>query len=158
MADRRFDQYLSLGRRSMPRRTNQAIRESHELAAGADTKIQLLLKKQVGARLPEWLWVTVYKVRVNLLTQAARDLATNNLTVALLVPMVYIGHHRDSAIVRNRVGVSDGARRAISANGLVELVHLLLGGGLRHGIDFRFDECYTEEVLGRVDHGHGLEA
>jgi hypothetical protein len=26
MADRRFDQYLSLGRRSLPRRTNRAIR------------------------------------------------------------------------------------------------------------------------------------
>jgi hypothetical protein len=45
MADRRFDQYLSLGRRSLPRHTSRAIRESHELAAGADTKIQFLLKK-----------------------------------------------------------------------------------------------------------------
>jgi hypothetical protein len=29
---------------------------------------------------------------------------------------------------------------------------------MRHGTYFRFDEYYTEEVLGRVDHGHGLEA
>jgi hypothetical protein len=41
---------------------------------------------------------------------------------------------------------------------LIELVRLLLGAGLRHGTDFRFDEYRTEEVLGRVDHGHGLEA
>ena len=100
----------------------------------------------------------MYKVRVDLLTHAARNLATTYPTVALLAPMVYIGHRRDSAIVRNRVRVSDGARRARSANGLIELVRLLLDAGLRHGNDFRFDEFYTEEVLGRVDHGHGLEA
>jgi hypothetical protein len=53
MADRRFDQYLSLGRRSLRRRTNRAIRESHELAAGADTKIQFLLKKPSSEKLPQ---------------------------------------------------------------------------------------------------------
>jgi hypothetical protein len=82
MADRHFDQYLSLGRRLLPRRTNRAIRESHNLAAGEDIKIHLLLKKQVEARLPEWLWVTVYTVRIEFLTQAASDLPTNNLSVA----------------------------------------------------------------------------
>jgi hypothetical protein len=41
---------------------------------------------------------------------------------------------------------------------MIELVRLLLGAGLRHGTDFRFDEYEMEEVLGRVDHGHGLEA
>jgi hypothetical protein len=35
---------------------------------------------------------------------------------------------------------------------------LLLDAGLRYGTDFQFDEFDTEEVLGRVDHGHGLEA
>jgi len=93
-----------------------------------------------------------------MLTQAAHDLVTTNSTVALLAPMVYIGHRRDSANVRNNVRVSDGARRARSANGLIELVRLMLGAGLRRGTDFRFDEYETEEVLGRVDHGHGLEA
>jgi hypothetical protein len=158
MADRRFDQCLSLGRRSLPRRTNRAMRESHELAAGVDTKIQFLLKMPTSAKLPEWLWVTVYKVRVNLLTQVARDLATTNPTVALLAPMVYIRHRRDSAIVRNPFRVSDGARRARSANGLIELARVMLGASLRHGNDFRFNEIYTEEVLGRVDHCHGLES
>jgi hypothetical protein len=41
---------------------------------------------------------------------------------------------------------------------LIELVRLLLDVVMRHGTDFRFDEYYTEEVLRRVDHGHGLEA
>jgi hypothetical protein len=41
---------------------------------------------------------------------------------------------------------------------LFELVRLLLGVGLRHDTGFRFDEYDTEEVLGRVDNGHGLEA
>jgi hypothetical protein len=113
MAYRGLDQYILLGRRSLPRPANLAIRESHELAAGADSKVQLLLKKPAGARPPEWLWVTVYEVRVDMLTQAARDLATTNPTVALLAPMAYIGHRRDSAIVRNRVKVSDGTRREV---------------------------------------------
>jgi hypothetical protein len=29
---------------------------------------------------------------------------------------------------------------------------------MRHGTNFRFDTYHTEEVLGRVDHGHGLDA
>jgi hypothetical protein len=148
MADRRFDQYLSVGRRSLPRRTNRTIPESHKLAAGADIKIQLLLKKPVGARLQESLRVTVYKVRVEFPTLAASDLTTNNFTVALLAPMVYIGHRRDSAIVRNQVRVSDTARRARSLSGLIELVRLLLDVASQHGNDFRFDEFYTKRGVG----------
>jgi hypothetical protein len=55
--------------------------------------------------------------------------------------------------------VSYGSRRVRSANGLTELVRLLLGGDLHHGTDYRFDEIYMEEVvLGRVDYGHSVEA
>eukprot|EP00873_Tetraselmis_striata_P025985 jgi/Tetstr1/446249/TSEL_033793.t1 len=152
LAERRFEQYLSLGRRSKPRRTAKAIRDAVGLASGARTKIQFLLGKTASFRMPEWMWVVVYKTRVRLV---AADPA-----MTLLAPMVYIGHRRDSVAVRDRVRLSDARRRARSANGLVELTRLLLGAGLSHGAggDFVFDEFYQEEVLGRVDHGHGLEA
>jgi hypothetical protein len=38
------------------------------------------------------------------------------------------------------------------------LVRILLDAGLKWKTDFIFDEIWTTEVLGRVDHGHGLEA
>lgn len=158
LADRRFAQYLSLGRRSKPRRTNKAIRDVVGLAAGANTKIQFLLGKSASTRMPEWMWAVVYKTRVKLLNNNARNVGAGNPLISRLLPMIYIGHRRDSVAVRDRVRISDAQRRARSANGLVELTRLLLDAGLAHGTDFKFDEFYTEEVLGRVDHGHGLEA
>lgn len=157
-AERRFAQYLSLGRRAKPRRTNRAIKDVIGLAAGARTKIQFLLGKPASTRMPEWIWAVVYKVRVRMLSAAARAAVASNSLIALLAPMIYIGHRRDSAVVRERVRISDARRRTRSANGLVELTRLLLGAGLTHGTDFKFDEFWTEEVLGRADHGHGLEA
>lgn len=157
-AERRFSQYLSAGRRSRPRRTARAIRDTLALAAGARTKIQFLLRKTASVSMPEWMWVTVYKTRVELISPAARAAATNNSHLRLLLEMVYIGHRRDSVVVRDRVRLSDARRRTRSANGLVELTRILLDEGLTHGRDFKFDEFWTEEVLGRVDHGHGLES
>eukprot|EP00873_Tetraselmis_striata_P022879 jgi/Tetstr1/443143/TSEL_003232.t1 len=160
LAERRFDQYLSLGRRSKPRRTAKAIRDAVGLASGARTKIQFLLGKTAPFRMPEWMWVVVYKTRMRLVSLAAQAAVAADPAMALLAPMVYIGHRRDSVVVWDRVRLSDARRRTRSANGLVELTRLLLGAGLSHGAggDFVFDEFYQEEVLGRVDHGHGLEA
>eukprot|EP00873_Tetraselmis_striata_P019558 jgi/Tetstr1/439822/TSEL_028233.t1 len=98
-------------------------------------------------------------MRVRLVSPAAQAAVAANPAMTLLAPMVYIVHRRDLVVVRDRVRLSDARRRTRSANGLVELARLLLGAGLSHGAggDFVFDEFYQEEVLGRVDHGHGLE-
>eukprot|EP00873_Tetraselmis_striata_P039361 jgi/Tetstr1/459625/TSEL_004981.t1 len=148
LAERRFDLYLSLGRRSKPRRTAKAIRDAVGLASGARTKYQFLLGKTAPFRMPEWMWVVVYKTRMRLVSLAAQAAVAADPAMALLAPMVYIGHRRDSVVVWDRVRLSDARRRTRSANGLVELTRLLLGAGLSHGAggDFVFDEFYQEEL------------
>jgi hypothetical protein len=155
---RRFQQYLSRGRRVAFVGTKRSARDAIGVVVGnADKLIQYLLRKTRDTLLPEWLWIVVYVKQVKLIPQSTLLAAVPQAATDLL-PMVYIGHRRDSQDIRDKTVVSDARRRTGSTNGLNHLVRLLLDAGLKWKTDFVFDEIWSTEVLGRVDHGHGLEA
>ena len=159
--ERRFGQYLSLGRRAVAKGLRRGGREGFAAEPGnADQKIQTLLGKAADTRMPEFLWVTVYVKKIKLVSNRAkanvRDTGDEDLDN--LIKMVYVGHRRDSKVIRDRVVVADAGRRAGSTNGLNMTLRKLLNLGLKYRDDFDFDEIFTKEVLGRVDHGHGMEA
>ena len=107
--------------------------------------------------MPEYLWVTVYVTRLRPLTPAAVQFSQQNPQAILMSPMLYVGHRRDSKLVRDRVRIQH-ARRTSTTNGLTQLTTLYMGQGFRFPTDFDFEETWTVEILGEVDHGHGLEA
>eukprot|EP00873_Tetraselmis_striata_P003266 jgi/Tetstr1/423530/TSEL_014203.t1 len=151
LAERRFDQYLSLGRRSKPRRTAKAIRDAVGLASGARTKIQFLLGKTAPFRMPEWMWVVVYKTRMRLVSLALKRRSPPTPPWPCSPPLVYIGHRRRlGGWYEDRVRLSDARRRTRSANGLWSSPVSFWDAGLSHGAGaiLVFDEFYQEECLG----------
>ena len=155
---RRFMQYLSLGANSRSTRAREAARQNLVGGAGGIGKIQYLLGKGADVNMPEYLWVVVYVTRINPISQRCIDFAENDPKAALMVPMVYVGHRRDTQAKRDSVRISDATRRGQSDNGLTQITRHLLDAGFKHRDDFVFDEIWNLEVLGFVDHGVGLEA
>ena len=154
---RRFRQYLSLGKKSPAREARIGGRQVYSLRQGAISRIQLLLGKEFDAPLPEYLWVTVYVTKLRPLSQGAVQFSQRDQKAAMMTPMIYVGHRRDTQIVRDRVRISH-ARRTNTTNGLTQLTTHYMAQGFRFPTDFDFDEIWTLEVLGEVDHGHGMEA
>ena len=154
---RRFRQYLSLGKKSPAREARIGGRQVFSLRQGAISRIQLLLGKPPDTPMPEYLWVTVYVTRLRPLSPQAVQFSQGDVKAARMTPMLYVGHRRDSKIVRDRVRISH-ARRTNTTNGLTQLTTHYMAQGLRFPGDFDFEEVWTVGVLGEVDHGHGLEA
>ena len=154
---RRFRQYLSLGKKSPAREARIGGRQVFSLRQGAISRIQFLLWKPQDTPLPEYLWVTVYVTRLRPLSPAAVQFRQQDPKAALMTPMLYVGHRRDSKLVRDRVRIQH-ARRTNTTNGLTQLTTHYMGQGFRFPADFDFEEVWTVEVLGEVDHGHGMEA
>ena len=155
---RRFKQYLSYGKKIANRQGRTGGQQAHGVLQGGVGSIQRLLGKNDALNLPQYLWVRVYVTRLRPVSERAVAFSENDVKAKLMTPMVYIGHRRDSKIVRDRVRIADARRRANSANGLTELTRHYLDAGLTFPQDFDFEEIEGEEVLGEVDHGHGNEA
>ena len=154
---RRFKQYLSLGKKHPAREARIGGRQVYSLRQGGISRIQLLLDKPADTPMPEYLWVTVYVTKLRALSREAIDFARNDPKANLMEPMLYVGHRRDSKIVRDRVRIQH-ARRASTTNGLTELTSHFINNNFTFPDDFDFEEIWTLEVLGEVDHGHGLES
>lgn len=154
---RRFGQYLRLGANDQKAKGRQAARQGFADAGGGEQLIQYLLGKRSAVAMPEWLWVAVYTTRIQLNSDAAREFVDNDPVAVLMTPMIYVGHRRDSKQQRDHVRMGD-AGRGNSINGMNIAIRRLLDAGLTRPVDFDFVEIKTEHVLGRVDHGHGLEA
>ena len=155
---RRFKQYLRLGANSRSTRARKAARQNFIASGGGVRSIQELLGKPRDKNMPEYLWVTVYVTRIEPVSARCFDFAEVDERANLMVPMVYIGHRRDSKAKRDSVRISDARRRGTSDNGLTQITRHLLDSGLQYPADFRFEEIWNLEVLGMVDHGMGLEA
>ena len=155
---RRFKQYLSLGKKSPAREARIGGRQIYSIRNGAISRIQTLLGKAPDEQLPQYLWVTVYVTKLRPISEAAIQFQNQNDKARLMTPMVYVGHRRDSQLVRDRVRISNARARPGTNNGLIELTALYLQNGFVFRTDFDFEEIWDIQVLGEVDHGHGLEA
>ena len=155
---RRFKQYLRLGANSRSSNARKAARENFVATGGGERSIQELLGKPRETNMPEYLWVVVYVTKIEPVSQRCLDFVDADARAELMVPMLYVGHRRDSQRKRDSVRISDARRRGTSDNGLTQITRHLLDSGMAYPADFRFDEIYTQEFLGLVDHGMGLEA
>jgi hypothetical protein len=100
----------------------------------------------------------VYVTKIQPISDKCREFVEYDDKAALMVPMVYVGHRRDSQNKRDSVRISDARRRGTSDNGLTQITRHLLDNGMVYNNDFRFEEIWNLEVLGLVDHGMGLES
>lgn len=151
-------QYLRLGANSRSSAARTAARQGFVASSGGVRKIQYILGKSAEVNLPEYLWVIVYVTRIEPISARCFEFVEVDEKAALMVPMVYVGHRRDGQRKRDSVRISDAKRRGTSDNGLTQITRHLLDNGMKYPEDFHFEEIYTQEVLGFVDHGFGLEA
>ena len=93
--------------------------------------------------MPEYLWVMDYVTKIQPISDKCREFVECGDKAALMVPMVYVGHRRDSQNKRDSVRISDARRRGTSDNGLTQFTRYLLDNGMVYNTDFRFEEIWN---------------